>query len=559
MKEDRLLRCIGSIDNELILEADTTRFPRRHWGSVLALAACLILVIALPVRLLSPGRSGSHGQEEYCGTPLSPYLVRDEGILFQQYDFATETWQATTIDEAAAMPLADLMYEGEDLDSLGEMPATTPTDVLDFRNGTYVILYGGDIAVIQHYETPFETPPLHGGAPAAEAQSTLRRRIPGLDDAVQLALAKSGGINLGGLRPGMTQEEVTALVGEPVLIKEAEQTWFYGSYYVVFNGPNETAACIYTGGGCTLTLNTGIGLGSTAEDVEAVYPDYIPGISTDAVSYHMTANGTDLMIETQNGIVTAIYLFSSQTSISLGGLRLGMTQEEAAALLGEPASVKDGENIWLYEDLTLEFSSFNGQLVKLLAQPGCGLALNSGVGFGSTQEAVTQAYPAAYSLPGDPETEKVDVWYWVEGDGFSLQIGTANGTVGRIILDTSGDPLLNALTVNELTLYAAASEGWLVVDITDKAAKRICTTLTISEPEPVTPPEYAATDWLDFGSGTAVGWFGNDYAAVCRYAGTFDPDTAADLQPHLQGVFSGLDDAILQAMANPNETWETEP
>lgn len=47
-KEKRLMRCIGEIDDPLVQEAQTRRIPRKHWGGVLALAACVALVIAVP-------------------------------------------------------------------------------------------------------------------------------------------------------------------------------------------------------------------------------------------------------------------------------------------------------------------------------------------------------------------------------------------------------------------------------------------------------------------------------------------------------------------------------
>lgn len=47
-KEKRLMRCIGEIDDPLILEAQTRHIPRKHWGAVLAVAACAALVVAVP-------------------------------------------------------------------------------------------------------------------------------------------------------------------------------------------------------------------------------------------------------------------------------------------------------------------------------------------------------------------------------------------------------------------------------------------------------------------------------------------------------------------------------
>ena len=344
---------------------------------------------------------------------------------------------AAAIDEEASQVLADLMYEGEDIGDMGELPATTPSEVLDFRNGTYVILYGLDTAVIKRYEPGADwnddaPPPVFAeDAPEEEPAWILRRRIPGLDDAVELALAKSGGVNLGGLRPGMTKDEVTALMGEPVLIKEDTNEWFYGSYYVYFHGFDETVHYIITGGGCQLTLDSGIGLGSTEEAVLTAYPNHIIGNSVDAVSYHISIGSDELMIETTDGVVSQIQLYNT------------------------------------------------------------------------------------------------------------------------------GNPLLEALTVNEITIHALASEGWLTVTAIDKAAKRICTTMTISDPEPADRPEGNPTDWMDFGNGTVVGLHNDDYAIVYRYDGVFDPDATDNLRPCLEGVFVGLEDAFRNGYRNPTETWDT--
>ena len=438
MKETKLLRCLTDIDDELILEADATHYPRRRWGGILAAAACLALLIAIPVRLFADGQAAKGSEiavqedaDEYCGTPLSPYLVPDEGILFHRY--SGSGWEATAMNEEASQVLADLMYEGEDIDEMGELPATVPTEVLDFRNGTYVILYGLDTAIITTYENYYDVPPVFAeDMPEEEPAWTLRRRIPGLDEAVEQALAKSSGTNLGGLRPGMTKDEVTALMGEPVLVKEDTDEWFYGSYYVYFHSFTETVHNITTGGGCQLTLDSGIGLGSTEEAVLAAYPNHILGNSVDAVSYHISIGSDELMIETTDGVVTQIQLYNT------------------------------------------------------------------------------------------------------------------------------GNPLLEALTVSEITIHTAASEGWLTVIAIDKAAKKICTTLTISDPEPADRPEGDPTDWMDFGSGTVVGLYDDDYAVVYRYDGVFDPDSTDNLRSCLEGVFVGLNDAFLNALRNPTETWETE-
>ena len=79
--EKRLLGCIGWIDNELILEAEQTRFPRRRWTSWAALAACLALAAAVPFGLsrlsgASPGEAAAPSfRAETIQTPEALSLI----------------------------------------------------------------------------------------------------------------------------------------------------------------------------------------------------------------------------------------------------------------------------------------------------------------------------------------------------------------------------------------------------------------------------------------------------------------------------------------------------
>lgn len=234
-------------------------------------------------------------------------------------------------------------------------------------------------------------------------------------------------------------------------------------------------------------------------------------------------------------------------------LQLGMTMAEVEAILGKPELVTDDEEIrWSYEALTITFHSFNERVSEIRALTGCAFTLENGISPGSTREDVLAVYPQAYEIDGDLDIDKVNSWIYVDDPDRGLQIGVTNGVVSVIICKDYGNPLLEALTVNEITLYTPGREA---VRATDKAAKRICTVMTISEPEEAPTPEGSPIGWLDFGDGTAVCLYEGDYAAVLRYKGTFDPETMQNLKSHLEGIFFGLGDAFTHALENPTETW----
>ena len=57
MKQEDLFRAIGSVEDQLILEAEAPKTRRRLWPRAAALAACLALIAAAAAAL--PQRSGS--------------------------------------------------------------------------------------------------------------------------------------------------------------------------------------------------------------------------------------------------------------------------------------------------------------------------------------------------------------------------------------------------------------------------------------------------------------------------------------------------------------------
>lgn len=233
---------------------------------------------------------------------------------------------------------------------------------------------------------------------------------------------------------------------------------------------------------------------------------------------------------------------------TFGELQLGMTMTEVTDLLGAPVTTDD-EICWNYESLIITFHPFSERVSEIQALPGCSLVLDSGIGLGSTIEDVIFTYPLAFETDEEPDGDR---WFYIDDLEFGLQIRIRNGTVDEIIWEDYSDPMLDALTVNELTLYAADGRE---VRAIDKAAKRICTIMTISVPEEAPSPEGSPIGWIDFGNGTAVYLYDKDYAAIFRYEGTFAPKTLQNSTPYLDGIFLGIEDAFAQALKNPTETW----
>lgn len=253
-----------------------------------------------------------------------------------------------------------------------------------------------------------------------------------------------------------------------------------------------------------------------------------------------------------------------QEHISLGGLTPGMTRDQVRDLLGEPdlatqAVDSDQPQSWSYEYLTVSFHDFDGSVREIRAFNGCGLSLSNGIGFDSTAEDVVRLYPDAYVTEADLDEDKYDTAYQVYPGDWTLTIGTLNGAVVVIILEDVSDPMWKALTTNEITIYQWADDQWQTTQVIDKAAKYICTVLTISEPEEASGEKTGVSMWMDFGNGTAVELLGGDRASVWTYTGdTFDPDKTDGLTYQLGGVFTGLDDYVAQALADPTATWDTD-
>lgn len=248
----------------------------------------------------------------------------------------------------------------------------------------------------------------------------------------------------------------------------------------------------------------------------------------------------------------------SSYELSLGGVKLGMTQQEVQVLLGEPSSMVDGGGYseWKYDALTITFHDFNQTVWTVQAREGCHLKLPTGIGIDSSEDAVKEAYPnAMLGTSTPPEDGTPDAYYHLDG----LTIGLSGGNVCEIRLYRTTDPMLDALSVNEITIYQWVDKQWQTTTVIDKAAKYICTVLTISEPEEATGEKDGVSMWMDFGNGTAVELLGGDRASVWTYTGdTFDPDKTDGLTYQIGGVFKDLDKYVAQALADPTATWDTD-
>lgn len=276
---------------------------------------------------------------------------------------------------------------------------------------------------------------------------------------------------------------------------------------------------------------------------------------------------------------------------TLGGLRPGMTEQEVVLAMGQPDNTGNVSMVspdgaehfsWFYKtgsdpermhDTRLSLADigegwFLNEISVLADSP---LTLSTGIGIGSTKAEVEAAYPHAERSQGESivNDQPLHHDFFTLEDGLRLTL--TDGICSSITLgpwlqlppeeawDTDPEPLPYDLTSGEVEIYLSTSEGGLQVTATDKAAKRICTVLTITVPEQGQMPEGMLLDWLDLGNGTVVGMMDDDYAVVYTCGGAFDPDSQSNLTPHLWGQFPGLYDAVRQALADPNETWESAP
>ena len=216
MTAQDLFRCIGNLSDTMIEEAADIRRKKR-WLPIAALAACAVLAISIPLAVRS----------------------------------ANSTKSASTADTSAAETPA------------AEAPAETDS-------------------AVGATESPRE-PEASGGW---EDSDPIAARILATE--------------LGGLRLGMKREDVRAMLGEPDSTNNAgeiqredgvwEVCWFYhtsDSADVLYDlrlrftntgmrdGSGWVLSEVWAQSPCDWTLDTGIGIGSPKEAVDAAYPDAV--------------------------------------------------------------------------------------------------------------------------------------------------------------------------------------------------------------------------------------------------------------------------------------------
>ena len=266
-----LFRCIGDLSDEFIEEAAVIK-RRSRWLPIAALAACAALAISIPLALRGAQKSAS-----------------------------------TASDTSAAIE-----RPAEDA-SLGENEATTD-------------------------------------APAAGAEGESDGSRYDSDPTAARILATE----IGGLRLGMTQAEVYSLLGALDSFSNSgdvervdglqEICWFYntsGSADVLYDaalrfvgddvrdGSDAVVSSIWISSPCTWTLDTGIGIGSPQEAVDAAYPDAVfeRGDTENSWVYSYFAEDLYLGIKVEDGAVSYI---------SLGGLNADHFPDENEPAPSDP-------------------------------------------------------------------------------------------------------------------------------------------------------------------------------------------------------------------------------
>ena len=215
-----LFRCIGDLSDAMLEEAADIRRKKR-WLPIAALAACAVLAISIPLAVRS----------------------------------ANSTKSASTADTSAA-----------------ETPAA---------------------------EAPAEAPAEADSAVGATESPREPEASDGWEDSDPIA-ARILSTEIGGLRLGMKREDVQAMLGEPDSVSNTgeiqredgvwEVCWFYntsGSADVQYDlrlrftntgmrdGSGSVLSEVWTQSPCDWALDTGIGIGSPQEAVEAAYPDAV--------------------------------------------------------------------------------------------------------------------------------------------------------------------------------------------------------------------------------------------------------------------------------------------
>lgn len=488
MTEKDLLRGIGSLDAELVEEAEAYQAPAaRHWGRWVAVAACVAIVAGV-------------------GWKILPTLTTE-----------TKPPQTTNVTE----------------------PETDPTEE-------------------------------NTGSVAADDEDTK----------------EPVGETLGGVAIGMTPEEVEAILGSEYESDGERQLWentkdlcwYYSEIDVRFvdegAGWYVQELSISGHSSCTLTLSTGIGVDSTREEILAAYPDAQVTEEEDHWSAYVERTDSALWIfldtEYGNYIRMATPPSPSEDVLeteSIGGLTLGMTEQEVEDVLGSDYDSSPVTELradirtvtWRYEGTELQFVDtgdgwFLNKIVLLESSP---LTLSTGIGMDATEAEIREAYPDVLQTTQDtdPYGEGVAETYLSYGDVVSgLHFFMDGETLYRMELgplEWVPDPLWQSMVSVKIAAHGA--DGALVI-LKDKAAKTVSTVLTVSDPELAENPGESPLWWLDFGNDVFVAVYGHDDLATV-YTGQYLDKTLATMTEEWTGVYLDLDSTLQSALENPTGTW----
>lgn len=390
--------------------------------------------------------------------------------------------------------------------------------------------------------------------------------------------------SLGGLALGMTKQQVEAVLGDGYEATEPTQLsdnykyfcWYYPEIYVRFvdRGTGWFVEELQAPKGSGLTLSTGISVDSTREEILAAYPDARVAEENGLWSARVrwADGGLWIFQDSEQGsfIRLAAVTWDSAdilTTESVGGLTLGMSQQEVEAILGTgykaEAVVELRKNFKVvnlcYPEAELQFADtgdgwFLNRIVLTLDSP---LTLSTGIGTQSTEAEFLAAYPDARTVveAGDPYSDGIAEQYLLVGseDG-GLRFYTDGILYGIWLgpLVPEPEPVANLLSAETIVVQCADGTE---VTLVDKAAKKVSTILTITDPEVVSYPGESPKWWLDLGSGMYLAVYGHDDLATV-YSGDHLDTTLETMTLELTGVFSDLDSTLESALENPSETWE---
>ena len=293
-------------------------------------------------------------------------------------------------------------------------------------------------------------------------------------------------------------------------------------------------------------------------------------------------------------------------SAALGDLRLGMTSGEVAALIGGPDSFSNSgaveradelqEICWFYNtsgsadvlhdaSLTLVGDDVrdgpDAVLSSIWITSPCTWTLDTGIGIGSTRDEVLSAYPDAQLESDTADGVAVDrnweQFYYRAGDLYltitlrdeavaSIELGGLNADPDPdAIVQPEADPYTftpyETLSGETVTAYTRTENGWEGQMLTGAAAKRIVTTLNITDPEPG-DAQGEPVLWLEFESGGVLALYNETGAgAIYRLEDqtAFETALAAGRDPSpaltlIEGcVFPDAWEDVMQALDEPTE------